>query len=277
MDYKIVCIDIDGTLLTSNREISPRTARAITRAVDRGLLVSLATGRRWLSTVDYVRQLKLQAPTICFNGGVVVDSLSGRALHSELLLMPVARKIIAGWIDFGVPVFVYRHSLELPDVMHQHHESDHPRVRDFLAHEGGKVATVDDLLTALDWQPMRLMTYGYPQHVEACYQQLRGLYTDDVRVYYTHHQDTAYLEVLPPGANKTKGLEWLCRHFGFAPNQVLAFGDNANDLEMLQWAGRGVAMGNASSRVQAVADFVTADNDNDGIALVLEEIIGLET
>ncbi len=276
MKYRLVSIDIDGTLLNDQRKIAPRTASAIARAVDMGMAVCLATGRRWNSTVDYVRQLKLQTPTICFHGGVVVDSITGQALHSEMLDMTLARSIIAAWIDFGVPVFVYRHSLEMPDVIHQHHDSDHPRVRDFLDHEGGNVAVVDDLLASLDWQPMRLMTYGYPRHVEACYQQFANLYTEEVQVYLTPHQDTAYLEVLPAGASKAQGLDWLSRHLGVSPGQAIAFGDNLNDLDMLRWAGLGVAMGNAGRHVKEAADIVTADNDSDGIAMVLEEVLGVE-
>jgi len=240
------------------------------------MLVSLVTGRRWLSTVDYVRQLNLQAPTICFNGGVVVDSQSGRALHSEVLPLGTTHRIIAAWNELKMPVFVYRHSLEPPDVMLQPNNSDHPRVMDFIQQQGEQVTIVEDLLKELDWQPMRLMTCGSPQLVEACDPELMSFYTGDIRVYHTYHAEPAFLEVLPPGANKVNGLQWLCRFFDLSAHQLIAFGDHLNDLEMIQWAGLGVAMGNASPRVKAVADIITDDNDNDGIAMVLEKLLDME-
>lgn len=273
MTYKLICIDIDGTLLNRNHQISNCTKRAIRAAMNRGYIVTLVTGRRYLSTVDYARELDLDLPLICYNGGAILHSRSGQLLHAASIPRDFAHKIVRAWTGVSVPVFVYRYSMAPPDVYHQN-DSDHPRVKTNLAAEGPNVATVENLLQAVTWDPLRIMTYGYKEATEQCYHQFQDLYRQEKsQVYFTADQDTRYLEVLPHEATKANGLRWLCEYYKLSPNQVVAFGDNYNDLDMLEWAGLGVAMGNAVPEAKAVADLVTADRDKDGVAQVLERLL----
>lgn len=273
MAYKLICIDIDGTLINSKYQIGERTKQAIRAAMRRGYIVTLVTGRRYLSTVGYARELGLDLPLICFNGGLIADSKTGRPFYATSIPRDYAARVFSAWSSLSVPVFAFRHSMSPPDVYHQN-SSDHHRIQAYLREEGQNVATVDNLLDAVQWDPMRIMTYGYTEPTERCYHQFQELYSQDkIQTYLTAHYDTCYLEVLPHQATKANGLRWLSKHYNISRRQIIAIGDNLNDLDMLEWAGLGVAMGNAVPEAKAVADVVTGHCDEDGVAQFLEQIL----
>lgn len=274
MKYQLIGIDIDGTLLNSEYRISERTKRAIRQASEAGCIVTLVTGRRYKTAVPYAFELGLDVPLICFNGGLIADASSGQALHTAALEESFAREIVKRWHSLRAPIFAYRHSLTPPDVYHQNPHS-HPRVQDYLKRYAEQIMVVDNLSRELTWQPLRMMTFGEASLVERCYYNFEDLWQrSDIRTLLTSDYDDArFLEVYPHNATKANGLRWLGEYLGIRPEQVVVFGDNLNDIDMLEWAGLGVAMGNALPEVQAAADLVTADRDNDGIAVIIEDLL----
>lgn len=271
MQYKLICIDIDGTLINSRHEIGMRTKGAIQLAREKGYIVTLVTGRRYLATVGYARQLGLNLPIICFNGGLIVDSETGRPFHMECIPLDYARKVFAAWSRLQVPVFAYRHSLHPPDVY-----SENPGIhsQNYLAREGANIKQVPSVEAIFQWDPLRILTTNDAYWTERCYHENEEIYrAGALRTFLTYYEGVANLEIYPEQATKANGLRWLSKHFQVSREQIIAFGDHINDLDMLEWAGLGVAMGNAVPEAKAAADLVTADRDEDGIALVLEDLL----
>lgn len=274
MKYRLICLDIDGTLINSKYEIGERTKRALQLAQAQGYIVTLVTGRRFLSTVKYSRELELDLPIICNNGGLIAASNTGKPFHICTIPGEHAQRIFSVWTEYEVPVFAYRHTLTPPDIYSQN-PGDHSRIKSYLDREGENIRVVPDIRTAFTWEPLKIITYGH-RHTEKCYYETRELYRNaPLHSFLTDYEGVAYLEIYPQQATKANGLRWLCNYYGINREQIIAFGDNLNDLDMLEWAGLGVAMGNALPEVKAMADKVTADRDEDGIAQTLEDVLGL--
>ncbi len=274
MKQRLFCIDVDGTLINSDHEIGPRTLSAVRRARQMGHLVTLVTGRRYVSTRRYVHQLNLDIPVICFNGGLIVDPETEEALHSNPVPRKMAADIVRAWTSLHAPVFVYRHSAP-PDGFYEN-PNDHPWIVDYLKFEGENLRRVDGLASFLDWSPLRVMTCGHRQLTDRCFRRHEELW-DDRRIrtlLSTDYSGARFLEVYADGTTKGGALRWLSERFGIPRERIVAFGDKMNDYDMLQWAGLGVAMGNALPQLKEVADAVTSDRDEAGVALVMEEILG---
>lgn len=262
----LIATDVDGTLLGEDERVTPRTRAAIRAAVASGAHFVLATGRppRWIAPV--VDQLGFAPMAVCANGAVLYDSATDRivsasTLSSETLIEfadLVARVIPGAGLavervgrsahDAATPQFVsspgYEHAWLNPD-------NTEVSLEDLLS------APAIKLLVRKPGAPSRAMAVALAEHV--------GLLGD-----ITFSTNNGLIEILPRGISKASGVEAVARPLGVAADDVVAFGDMPNDMEMLQWAGLGVAMGNANPEVMAVADEVTTPNSDDGLARVLE-------
>ncbi|MDQ7820244.1 MAG: Cof-type HAD-IIB family hydrolase [Armatimonadota bacterium] len=261
--YRLVVADIDGTLVTSTREITPRVRAAVQAARRRGVRVCLATGRMWPSAEPYVRRLGADPPIILYNGGLVYDFATGTVLRRVPLDVDHARAVL--------------------DVLREHPEvQPHLYVNDrvytarpseitdqYRRKDGIPVEVVGDLRAVLSAPPMKILIIGARPDLERVRARIRQL----PRQIHTVFSEDTYLEVLPQGSSKGAALQWMARHLGIPLEQVVAVGDNLNDLEMIQVAGLGVAMGNAPADLKAAADVVTASNDEEGLAEVIERCV----
>ncbi len=258
---KLVALDLDGTLLTSQGEVSERSVAAIRGLKARGVRVVLCTGRPPRHVRVLAEQLEIADLVLAFNGAVVVnfatDSFEYRhSLDRDLAFESVARlrtchpEVMAGletrrgWYWDSALFELRRAGLEARGLPFP---TGHGDVCDFLGEDAVKLLFRHPSLSA-------------PTLVKA----LHGL-----PVYATWTSEKL-LEVMARSVNKREALEHLCEKFGFRAADVAAFGDQNNDREMLAWAGYGVAVANAAPEAKAAADFVTGSNDADGVAAVLE-------
>lgn len=257
---RLVALDLDGTLLTDDKRVTPRTRRALGRLSDRGVVVVLCTGRPPRSALGLARDLGLTHPFICYNGAVVVDPASAamsvyhvldegvardalgrlRAAHPEVL---VGLETARGWfLDpalHDLRVSEARLGPEPPDGVGP--------VEAFLRHG-----------------PIKLFARHAALGAEALSRPLDGLAVG--RTWSNPH----LLEVQHPDANKRRAVARMCDGLGIAREDVAAFGDQHNDTQLLAWAGVGVAVANASPEALAAADLVAPSNEQDGVAAVLE-------
>ncbi|MEU5944324.1 HAD family hydrolase [Micromonospora sp. NPDC047465] len=264
---RLIATDIDGTLLRDDRTLSPHTADVLARISARGTPVVLVTGRpiRWLKLV--YDQLAEPLPAICANGAVVYDPAADEVLRADPLapelLAEVARRLRAEVPDISFAV-------EIVDSRQMRHEAHYP-LRWDADHEAIRaVETPEELLSA---PAVKLLARAADQDPDAFVALVAGALEGLAEA--THSSYSGLVEISAAGVTKAAGLAWYCARLGIDARDVVAFGDMPNDVPMLTWAGRGVAVANAHRAVLAVADEVTSANSADGVAAYLEKVFGV--
>ncbi|MFE0592100.1 HAD family hydrolase [Micromonospora echinospora] len=263
---RLVATDIDGTLLGPDRTLSPYTARVLERISTQGTPVVLVTGRpiRWLQVV--YDQLHAPLPAICANGAVVYDPAADEVLRADPLapelLAEVARRLRAAVPGVSLAV-------EVVDSRQMRHEAHFPLTWDADPTVIRAIETPEELLAAPAVKLLARAGVQDPDRFTSVVAEaLAGL------AEATHSSRSGLVEISASGVTKAAGLAWYCARQGLSARDVLAFGDMPNDVPMLTWAGRAVAVGNAHHAVLAIADEVTAANSEDGVAAYLDRVFG---
>lgn len=276
-DYRLLALDIDGTLLSSERVVTPRTKAAILAARAAGLVIVVATGRGSHSARNIVLDLDLGGPvTLVATQGATVWANDQLVLHQPLSTA-AARRVVDHSLNEDVAALIVP-GLHGAGAMHLAGSSAAAgRLRAYAYRNSGNAENVRPYdPSTLDEDPLAVYMMDDWLRLVALNERLTNGSDarDDWRVIFsrTALASTAAIEVLHPKVSKAFGLQVLCDRFSISSEEVLAFGDNVNDVEMLKFAGLGVAMGNGSPEACAAADRITASNDHDGIAVVLEEM-----
>jgi Cof subfamily protein (haloacid dehalogenase superfamily) len=261
-NVKLIAFDLDGTLLTSDKTITERAERAIKALSNLGMAMMPCTGRPPRNTKHYVEQLGL-AHAFVFNGAGIYNAASDTTTYRHCFEQATALEVLEkmrerfpdviagmeashGWyLDTGY--YEWRKTQPYLPNQEPHGVGD---VREFIGEGTVKIYFRNPGLTAKE---MSLALTG-------------------VETYFTWSSESL-LEVMAPKVNKREALVHICMELGISWQEVIAFGDEHNDQGMLLWAGLGVAMANAKSEAKEVADFITASNDKDGVAEVLEAVL----
>jgi Cof subfamily protein (haloacid dehalogenase superfamily) len=255
---RVVASDIDGTLVNSKGEISPRTRAALDRAREQGALLIFVTGRppRWMDSV--IEETGASGLAILANGALVYD-LGTREVVRQHSLDPASAERLVKAIRAEIPGVTF--AVESGEGLI--HEPDYQPSWPTPEHTVGDVA---QLLRS----PVAKLLVKHPERgpddIHPIVAELAG---EDATVTYSGN---VLLEVSGAGISKASTLEAVCAEHGVGPEGVVAFGDMPNDVPMLAWAGHGVAVANAHTSVFEVADEVTRSNDDEGVALVLERL-----
>lgn len=267
MDLRLIASDLDGTLLSAESRLAPRTIDALRRATDEGIEVVAVTGRSHWSTVELLRPAGCIRWIICSNGATVWDNEAEEvvvrrpldAAAVEAVLAAVAQAFPSAGLSWETPTGRFATERWLIN-----RRATNPRLRD--RHDAPPLSfdlrhgPVLKLMLAHD----ELITYEW---LEA----LRPHLPDDLSV---STSGATFVEVTRADANKGNALAELCRTLGIEAETTVAFGDHSNDLPMLAWAGRAYAMANADARVLASADHTAPPHHEDGVAQVLEGLLG---
>lgn len=263
MTIKLVAVDLDDTLLDNNLAVSPRTADVIRRAVAGGATVTVATGRMFCSARPYARQLELDVPLITYNGAMIRRSISEETLLHKPLDADTARQVLAFFKDRGLYIQVY-----LDDKLYVRDFDDNARLYEKLA--GVTAIPVGEELYSPAGAPTKLLALAEPAQIGEIGAEVRETFGDKL---YVAASKPFYLEMTNPTVNKGVALAYLAGHLGVRQEEVMAVGDSSNDMDMLAYAGLGVAMGNAAPAVKAAANAVTGANDADGVAEAIEKYV----
>lgn len=278
MAIKAIALDIDGTLTNDRKVITPRTKEALLAAQDSGIKLILSSGRPVQGLRAIASELQLETHDgllVAFNGAHVVDAQTDEVLFDQPMEEEVLRALVAHmrgfdvipWITEGKYLFVERGARHL--ITYREAPFDiveyERRMCDL------ELVEVDDLLEVCSRPQDKLLCASEPeylqQHWRAMYEpffdSLSGMFTADF-----------YFEFMAPGITKGNALAGALPKVGIDASELIAFGDAQNDISMLEWAGMGVAMGNATEAAKAAADMVTGSNNEDGIASALEKILG---
>ncbi|MEW6663012.1 MAG: Cof-type HAD-IIB family hydrolase [Bacillota bacterium] len=259
---RLVALDLDGTVLREDLQVSERT-KEVVRAVRRqGVSVAICTGRMFATALPYAQELGLDLPLITYQGALV-KSLNGEVLYRREVPLELARQVVLEARANGFAANMY-----MDDLLHVEYLT--PQGEKYIKKLGIPFRKVDDLLSLLGKNPTKLLVLNEEEKIDAFAQLWREKYGDSL---YVTKSLTTYLEFLHPEATKGRGLAALADYLGIPREQVMAVGDSWNDLEMFKYAGLSVAMGNGPADVRAMADYVTKSNDDDGVALAMERFI----
>jgi len=261
--YRLIATDLDGTLLTPDGTISAATREALTAAQELGVALVIATGRNYPMMRYFCHDLRLSAPQISCNGAVVVAPATGDLLHVSTVPPAFVGPVLRFLEEQGVPAAFF----SLLELWISH---DNPYAELLIPRELDPPRTVDSLYSLTDTPCAKLVAMDPPEVIERLRPLAEARFGADLYVTQTSRN---LLEFHHPQVSKGHALAQIARDLGVSPHEVIAFGDSHNDLEMLRFAGLGVAMGNASDEVKAVADLVTLPNDQDGIARVVSQYI----
>lgn len=264
---KILFFDLDGTLLTTDKQISPGNRAALKRMLEKGHRAVIATGRYLPSALEQARKLGLQGPgcyLIAYNGGLVYDLAAEKPLFQQALPLGVALEAMEICDELGIHVQAYdqQHVLVMPSC-----EDDTLRRYCRVMNASYRV------VSTLTEEPCKVLaaSYDHPERLKLLEQALKSRLGSAADCFFTCPN---YLEVVPKGINKGSAAKQLCQILGIPIADSIAVGDAENDISMIRSAGLGVAMANGSEEAKAAADYVTArDNDHDGVAEVIEKWI----
>jgi hypothetical protein len=238
--YRLAAVDLDGTLLGPDKAISEQNAAAVRRLNENGAQVIIASGRRHQNSIRFQRQLQLTGPIIACQGGLIRDGESGNVIEAHFLPQTAARDIAGEAEKNGIQVIYYH-------LDHLYVPEGNNRWLDLYESRVGERAETLPNLSQLDGRrALKIVWYGDPSVLQKIRPEIAARYLGKVDVLSTEPEN---LEFMPRGINKAAALEKVAREFGVPREQVLAFGDAENDLQMLAWAGMGVAMrhGNAAA------------------------------
>ncbi|MFF1955952.1 Cof-type HAD-IIB family hydrolase [Streptomyces sp. NPDC058220] len=265
---RLIATDLDGTLLHDDKSVSDRTIAALAAAEKAGIEVFFVTGRpsRWMDVVS--EHVHGHGLAICANGAAVVDLHAGGELVEVRALDRETALTVVQALRDAAPGTTY--AVELTTGIH--YEPTYPP---FHEDPGATVATAEKLLGTADQGPaapvVKLLAH-HPDLTPDGFLTLARTAVGDLAT-VTRSSPTALLEVSGLGVSKASTLALCCAERGISSDEVVAFGDMPNDLEMLTWAGTSYAMGNAHPDVLAAASGRTATNNEDGVAVVIEEIL----
>lgn len=266
MTYKMVFSDIDGTLVNSQHRLTPATIQAAQFVVSKGIPFILGSGRQPSSVREINQELGIKMPVIGFSGALIWDENDNKVWESGLtkdLAIEVKHQIKAEFPDLCCSTYSDRlwivDDANLPSLRFEQSVTHAPMTEGSPAELLPDNAVVHKVLCTGDADVLDKVQAHFAPLYPMC------------RIYKSQ---PTYLEVMNISASKSAAAAVLCERFGITARDVIAFGDNYNDVDMLKFAGMGVAMGNAPADVKQIADKIADTNDNDGLAAVLMQEFG---
>lgn len=261
--YKLIALDIDGTLLNSDGVITEATKEALAKASDEGVTVTLSTGRPVQGVEKYIGELNLKAPLITYNGGMIVEADTKKILFSQELSAADAIEIYSYGIETDATIVVWS-----KNELFVNRLDENASAYEAIAKTKAQVITDIDMLATRG--VTKILWHDTVEKVNGYIENLTGKISDSITFCTSRPY---FLEFNSAEVSKAAAMDFIGGHLDIKQSEMIAIGDGFNDLSMIQYAGLGVAMGNAEDGVKAHADYVTASNDEDGIAQVVEKYV----
>lgn len=263
MGYRLVALDLDGTIRSQDYPISERTRTVIARITEAGAYVTLATGRMFEAAMKSSGNLVWKSPIVSFQGAQVTDPDTAEVLWHRPLEPEMVLAALEALEPSGLRILANQgHRVYVDDM--------DTWARSYGERNFVDIVPVGDLKEIAGRLMTRLIIVGTETEIERLVPQLNARF--DSALYITRSLPY-FCEILHPDGGKEKALDWICQRLGVSREETVAFGNAWNDVPMLQWAGLGVAIGGAVPEVIEVADRIAAPIEEDGAALFLEDLI----
>lgn len=259
---KMVVTDIDGTIYSPQQGITPEVKQCIKKLTDNGIYVAIATGRSFSSTKSIADELGIKCPLICYQGGLI-NTYEGEVLNVKYLNEDIAREIVKELRSRGIHMNVY-----IEDVLFVENDNDY--IKAYVGDKGidyFKVESFDEL----DFSKLnKILAIDHnTKLIEDLIEELQTKYPQ----IYVVKSTNIFCEIANKQATKGNAIKFLANKMGFTEKEVLAIGDQNNDIEMIETAGIGVAMGNGTEQIKAAADYTTASIINNGFVKAVDKFV----
>ena len=267
MGYKLIAMDLDGTLNNDQKVITEKTKAALMAAQKEGIRLALASARPspgLFKERDILRLQDHKGILMSYNGGRIVDAETGKVLFETSMDLEETRQVLRKLESLPVTPI-------LDDGVQFYVADKNGYKVDYECKNNNMVCSeVGNLAEFLNFAPIKILMSVQPEELPQVQKEIAAFLPESLTVVQTA---AFYLEVIPKVINKGQGIRDICKVLGLSTEEVISFGDAANDIPMLREAGMGVAMGNAADPVKAAANMVTLSNNEDGIAAALEKLL----
>lgn len=263
MKYKLIVMDMDGTLTNSQKEISPLTKYALIEAQKLGVKLVLASGRPTPGLYKEAKELMMDVYggyLLSYNGAYVCDYPAQNEVYSCTIPKKYIKPIINNAKALNLNIMIHKGENVITD------KEDTYKLQYEASACNMGVEVVEDLRDYIDYEPNKFLISAPEAYLKERFEDFRIPFEDRLSIYTSA---PFYIEVVPNGIDKGASLKKITNELQISREEIIAFGDEMNDLTMLQYAGHGVAMGNAVKPIKLIADEITESNDKDGIALSL--------
>lgn len=268
--YKLVSVDMDGTLLNSNGQISDENVSAIKQAISKGVKVVITTGRGIKSLGDFIDQIGLRNVDeyVITNNGVSLHSTKTlECLKATIIESEDLRTLCSLGVNFGAHLHVYDYDTEscfvLSDNEYSRFEKDYVGIPTYIKPDFYK--NIDD-----NQRAFKVLYFGEKEKMDIVYNNIPNSVREK---FATVKSLPTAIELFHKECNKGNAVKDLAEKFNIPMDEVISIGDQNNDFEMIKYAGLGVAMGNAVNNIKDIADYITDTNDNNGVAKVINKFI----
>lgn len=268
-EYKMIVLDLDGTLTNRNKEITPKTKETLMKAQEQGKIVVLASGRPTYGVMPLAEELHLEdygGYILSFNGGIIMNCKTKEVVFSRQIPAESNGKIIDLAQENNVSILTYENRTLLTNCPEDQYVQLESRINILKIIS----MTTEELKAHLTFSVPKFLMTDDGDYLAMVEPKVKAALGKNFSVY---RSDPFFLEILPKGIDKAQSLERLLAVIGVKREEMIACGDGYNDLTMVQYAGLGVAMGNGVLPVRKAADYITLTNEEDGVAHVVEKFM----
>ena len=267
MAIKLIALDLDGTFTNDDKQITDFSRDILKKAAEKGVAVALASGRPVLGitpVADYLNLKNYKSFIMAFNGGQIIDYQSGETVYQVEFKHEYIPEAVKFSKKYNLPLITYNDTEIL---------SEGP-LNDWARHEehncNQKIKIIDSFDKYIDFPIVKMLMAGDPVELNAPEADIAEHFKGRLDIYRAANY---FLELMPKGINKAQGLEVIANYMGITRDEIMACGDADNDVTMMQYAGLGVAVSNATEKTLAAADYITQSNNDDGVAHAIEKFI----
>lgn len=263
LKYKLMAVDIDGTLLNSKGQLTEKTKETIRKAVAKGLIFTISTGRAIQGVLGLIDEIGLDLPFITYNGAMIIKGDSREIVYERKLSPKDAKMVYQLGVDRGVTIILWNENKLFVS-----------EINDKSLHYSKMANEVPILIKNIDKVVIngatKVLWYEDAKLLHQYQLELREILDDNVNY---HTSRPFFLEFVVKEATKALAIQRLEEIYGIKKEEIIAIGDGFNDLSMIEYAGLGVAMDNAPLEIKKIADFVTLSCDNNGVSYVIEKFV----
>ena len=278
MVKKVIIMDVDGTLLNSKKVLTPKTKEALMKAQAAGAKIILASGRPTTGLIELSKELEMEKNhglLVSYNGSKVIDCETGEVLFNQAMSVEEGKAVLNHMKNFDrvrpmIDKGEYMYVTDVYDCYIDFNGGPYNIMKYESRGNGYRLCEVDDLAEFCDYELNKILTFSEPSYLQLHYKEMMEPFKDTLNCTFTA---AFYFEFTAKGIDKAKALDTVLKPMGYTQEDMIAFGDGQNDTTMLQYAGVGVAMGNAVDSLKAIADDITLSCDEDGIAASLYKYI----
>lgn len=267
MKYKIIFLDIDGTLTDSRKLITEKTRRAIMKAAENGLIIAVASGRPEPGLAYAAGELEMSdigGYLLPFNGGIIKNAMTGEVIASDTISCEALETAYRAAKKYGIGIITYKEG----DIIAADRTDEYIDIESRI--NGMPVKLTDYFLETVDFAPVKCLLTGEPEIAAKAEKDLAELLAGKANVF---RSEPFFVEVVPNGIDKAASIKKLTEILGISREEIIACGDGFNDVSMIKYAGLGVCMANGCDAAKAVADYIAPSNDEDGVAEVIEKFV----